>query len=244
MQTLLGVLGKVPRPTPAMAVALLALIIACSGAAVAAIPGSGGTITACRDNKDGELRAIDAEGGQRCGSKETQLTWKDGITGKVADSEKLDGLDSTAFALANHQHSTEIKEFGGGIPVHFIAEADRWKMVGSPATVNVTSSSQRITASGAAPIGWTVNPGDVVPLGYGICYDTPAGGDPITFAFDGDYYTADLTPARTPLAASEAQSGFSPGTYYVGFCVKSEIIDMVPLNDSGVVRGWVMVTND
>ena len=59
------------------------------------IPSSDGTITACRHNQSGALRIIDAEAGQTCKASETQLTWKDGIHGKVADSDKLDGLDST-----------------------------------------------------------------------------------------------------------------------------------------------------
>jgi hypothetical protein len=78
----------------------VALLIAASGAAVAAIPSSDGTINACRDTRTGTLRVINAEGGQRCTTKETQLAWKDGITGKVADSEKFDGRDSTDFAKA------------------------------------------------------------------------------------------------------------------------------------------------
>ena len=81
-----------------MAVALLALLIACSGAAVAAgsFTASDGTITACRDNRTGVLRVI--QSGQSCtASKETTITWKDGITGKVADSDKLDNKDSTDF---------------------------------------------------------------------------------------------------------------------------------------------------
>jgi hypothetical protein len=91
-----GVLGRIPRPTPAMGVALLALLIAASGAAVAAIPHSvDGTITACYNTRTGALRVINAEGGQTCGSRQTQLEWKDGITGKVADSDLLDGQDST-----------------------------------------------------------------------------------------------------------------------------------------------------
>jgi len=96
-----GVLGRIPRPTPAMAVALFALLVAASGAAFAAIPSSSGTITACYDKGNGTLRVIDPEEGQACHSTETQLEWKDGITGKVADSNKLDGKDSSKFARAS-----------------------------------------------------------------------------------------------------------------------------------------------
>src|SRR5215208_7672692 len=105
MSTFLGgVLGKVPRPSPAMVVALVALLIAASGAAIADIPslseGNEGIITACRDNRSGVLRVIDAEGGQTCSSKETEIAWQDGFTGKVADSELLDGYDSEDFYAA------------------------------------------------------------------------------------------------------------------------------------------------
>ena len=94
------ILGKIPIPSPAMVVALLALFIAASGTAVAAISytASDGTITACRDNRTGSLRVINVQGGQACSAKETTITWKDGITGKVTDSDKLDGKDSSDFA--------------------------------------------------------------------------------------------------------------------------------------------------
>ena len=98
MRTIVGMLRRIPVPSPAMGVALLALLVSASGAAVAAIPSGDGTITACRDGRTGALRVINAEGGQACASKETRLSWKDGTTGKVADSEQLDGRDSTEFA--------------------------------------------------------------------------------------------------------------------------------------------------
>ena len=103
MRTVLSVLIRIPRPSPAMGVALLALLIAASGAAVAAIP-SNGTITACRDNKTGVLRIVDtADMLQVCTGKETRLVWEDGITGKVANSDKLDNKDSTEFLGANQK---------------------------------------------------------------------------------------------------------------------------------------------
>jgi len=99
-----------------MAVALLALLIAASGAAIADIPSlRDGVITACRDNKTAVLKVIDAEGGQTCSSKETEIAWHDGFTGQVADSlhadqadnatnaanaDKLDNKDSTDFYAA------------------------------------------------------------------------------------------------------------------------------------------------
>jgi hypothetical protein len=81
-----------------MGVALLALLIACSGAAVAAIPSSDGTISACRDNRTGVLRLIDAASTQTCRASETQLAWKDGINGKVADSLHADQADNATNA--------------------------------------------------------------------------------------------------------------------------------------------------
>jgi hypothetical protein len=103
MRAILGGLGKIPRPTPAILVALVALLIAASGAAVAAIPSSDGTITACRDIKTGALRVIDAPSQSCVNSKETLLPWKDGIHGTVANSDnsdKLDNKDSTDFYAA------------------------------------------------------------------------------------------------------------------------------------------------
>jgi len=131
MRTILGgVLERIPRPTPAMAVALLALLIAASGAAVAAIPSDDGTITACRDNRTGTLRVINAEGGQTCTSKETQLAWKDGITGTVADSELLDGQDSSAF-LGAEQKAADSEKLDGFDSTDF-AKAYKRTVVVSP----------------------------------------------------------------------------------------------------------------
>jgi hypothetical protein len=45
------------------------------GIALAAIPGSNGTITGCYDNRSGILRVIDAEAGAVCRTSETLLTW-------------------------------------------------------------------------------------------------------------------------------------------------------------------------
>jgi hypothetical protein len=133
MRTIVGgVLGKIPRPTPAMAVALLALLIAASGAAVAAgsFTADDGTITACRDNKSGVLRVINAQGGQACGAKETTITWKDGITGTVADSELLDGKsadDLSRVAVMNTDATTLIPSDGTraayGTPLSITAPA-------------------------------------------------------------------------------------------------------------------------
>src|SRR5215217_1494885 len=115
MKTILGMLiRRIPRPSPALAVALLALLIACSGAAVAAIP-SNGTISACYAKNSGALRVIDT--GQSCTAKEIQLAWKDGSTllgknEKATDSDKLDNKDSTEF-LAKMEKAADSDQLDG-----------------------------------------------------------------------------------------------------------------------------------
>jgi hypothetical protein len=97
-----------------MAVALLALLIAAGGVAVAAIPNANGTINGCYNPKNGALRVIDS--GQSCSKGETALTLASAdATGKVANADKLDGLDSADFAPAGGPECPSgTQAFGGG----------------------------------------------------------------------------------------------------------------------------------
>jgi len=62
-----------------------ALAFSCQTAiAIAAIPGAGGTISACYDSK-GAMRVIDAQAGARCTNKETPLTFN--ATGPTGPSD-------------------------------------------------------------------------------------------------------------------------------------------------------------
>lgn len=68
---------SVRRPSPALVVAFIALLLALGGVAFAAIPDSDdGEIHGCYANNNGALRVIDAQAGQTCNtSRETALTW-------------------------------------------------------------------------------------------------------------------------------------------------------------------------
>lgn len=62
------------RPSPAIAVASLALLVAVGGVALASIPGPGGVINACSSRRTGSLRVIDST--KRCSkTRERTLTW-------------------------------------------------------------------------------------------------------------------------------------------------------------------------
>jgi len=63
---------RIPRPSPAMVVAVLALVVAAAGGAVAAIPDPDGTIHACL--RSGNLRVIDAAVAE-CQAGETPLAF-------------------------------------------------------------------------------------------------------------------------------------------------------------------------
>jgi hypothetical protein len=76
---------RLARPSPGTLIGGLALIVAMSGVAVAAIPGSDGTISACYSNDKGALRVIDAQAGQACSSKETAIAWKTGTNAAGGD---------------------------------------------------------------------------------------------------------------------------------------------------------------
>lgn len=58
-----------------VALTLVGVPLVVTGAAVASIPAPNGVFTGCYETKDGELRVIDTEAGQKCKNKEKTLTW-------------------------------------------------------------------------------------------------------------------------------------------------------------------------
>src|SRR3954471_21443786 len=68
---------RVPRPSPAMIVAIAALVLAAGGFAVAAIPSADGTIHGCYKKDGGALRVVKGAGG--CKAGERALSWNRGV---------------------------------------------------------------------------------------------------------------------------------------------------------------------
>jgi hypothetical protein len=92
-------------------IAIIAVVlVATGGLAYAAIPDAGGVINTCYTKSSGAWRVIDTDTGQTCKSNEAPLgLYSKGAadlaflakTGKAADSDKLDGQDSSAFLGAS-----------------------------------------------------------------------------------------------------------------------------------------------
>lgn len=86
------------RPSPSLLVALVALVIAIGGVAVAA-PGGGGSIQGCYDAR-GQLRVVDT--GAACAAGETPLNWnqqgRDGPAGPAGERGPA-GAPGTTAAL-------------------------------------------------------------------------------------------------------------------------------------------------
>jgi hypothetical protein len=80
-----------------MAVALLALVLAAGGFAVAAIPGKDGSITACFSKRSGALRVIAAS--KQCRPGEKRIAWRQqgppgprGATGPAGSDATIEGV--------------------------------------------------------------------------------------------------------------------------------------------------------
>jgi hypothetical protein len=63
------------RPSPGVVMGGLALIVATSGVAVAAIPSSSGVVSACYSKKTGAVRVVDKAKKQKCRKGEKALSW-------------------------------------------------------------------------------------------------------------------------------------------------------------------------
>jgi hypothetical protein len=97
----------ITKRSPGTVLGILALIVALAGAgavAMASVPGGDGSITGCYKTASphqGTLRVIDAEAGQSCARGELRIRFAAvDSNGKVANADRLDGLDSSAYRLS------------------------------------------------------------------------------------------------------------------------------------------------
>jgi hypothetical protein len=67
---------RIPKPSPAMVVALAAVVIGLSGVAVATIPDSSGTIHSCAHKQSGAMRAVESP--NDCRANERLVSWSQG----------------------------------------------------------------------------------------------------------------------------------------------------------------------
>jgi hypothetical protein len=88
------------RPSPATAIALTALLVALGGVAYATIPDSNGTIHACYQKRNGDLRVVQSS--DDCRARERALDWnRQGRRGppgsSVAYDEKADEVTTDSL---------------------------------------------------------------------------------------------------------------------------------------------------
>ena len=84
------------RPTPALVISIVALVIAVGGVASATIPGANGEIHACT-NAEGVVRVIDPTAGGKCHPGETPLRWNSdaGLGHDTGSARVSDGAECT-----------------------------------------------------------------------------------------------------------------------------------------------------
>jgi len=73
---------RIPRPSPAMVVALTGVALGLGGVAFATIPDSGGMIHGCYNKTNGNLRLVDSE--SQCRSNERAISWNQQPSGSTS----------------------------------------------------------------------------------------------------------------------------------------------------------------
>jgi hypothetical protein len=140
------------RPSPALVVAVIALVVAASGVAVAAIPGPGGNIHACYSQRDGTLRVVDHDVFCRAGTK--RLVWNQkGPPGSPGLADYQVRRVQTKRISSDHA-TRQLKcgagrdVLGGGASIHGNPNSDFALQASYPVKARPGKSSAKWTAVG------------------------------------------------------------------------------------------------
>jgi hypothetical protein len=156
------------RPSPATAIAVTALVVGAGGVAFATIPDSGGTIHACYQQRNGDLRVV--ESASECRNQERPLQWSSGTGGTdgtvQAKSGRLPyGQETVLFDFPGFVRAT-LRCFDGPADVEAIVTLENQRTVGevqawvAPEGANATRQQVAAGASQSFTIteqGWILH---------------------------------------------------------------------------------------
>jgi hypothetical protein len=196
---------KLLKPSPSILVALAALVVAAGGVAVAAIPGSDGTIQGCVKTANGDLRVVDSA--NDCRASERSLEWnREGPPGPP-------GL-TTAAAEEAAEVSTGSRSFvdlGGPsvqatVPSHGLVAAvvraevhGTWRAPGPGDTFAAILGGCIGLFVDSQPVGGQPEESQANNLGECERGNATSGGPPFVFTYKRifiDWFTFEAPPGR------------------------------------------------
>jgi hypothetical protein len=244
------------RPSPALAISVLALFVALGGTGYAAF-GIARNSVGTRQLKNGAVT------GQKLadGAVTARKVAPDSLTGAQINVATLGTVPTAnrattathASSADNAQNATNAgnadalgglapSSFEHAIPVggwsstagNFSGPSNTFSFAGSGVSVT-TTANQTVVVSGSAALATTAGTANIV---LGICAQPEAGGALQTLPSVGDVENVTVTTTRSPFAISQfGRPG--AGTWKVGLCVDDTSATAVNANDYSV--GWAMV---
>ena len=179
------------RPSPAMVIAVIALLVALGGMAAASIPGKGGVITACYLKTGGSLRVLNASrpaASGRCHRNERTLTWNQlgrqgirGVKGHTGPPGPTEGTSADIFSNTSQNLAVDATRDASAFTTTQAGHVFVSKFIGSISATCTTEANVRfvLVVDGARVPGSFV---DSVPNGTMVSNVTLTGVTPTVLA--------------------------------------------------------------
>jgi hypothetical protein len=192
--------GVCRRPSPALIVSIMALVLAMGGFAVAAIPDGSGVIHGCYKKKKGTLRLVS---GTKCKKSEKSISW----------NEK--GQPGTAGAQGAQGGKGDKGD--AGTPATVL-----WAVVNAAGTLSRGSSHVVSTTKNTDPGRYTVKfDTDVSGCAYTASRGAPSPTTPPSYPTPGEATVAPLGTDATAVyvAVADSSGALANAPFYVAaFC--------------------------